>query len=98
VVFDVQTYGKTAMMFDFHFLFLILFGQMYARKKNTILFDFSFLIFQKFYWVKCLPEVNWLKAAAVAFAGINFLGKQAGRPGEWQLVEKIHIKLTYLYV
>ena len=46
-------YSAGFFIFDFS---KILLGQMYARK-NTILLDFSFFIFQKIYWAKCLPEV-----------------------------------------
>ena len=39
---------------------------------------------------------NWLKAAFVAFAGANFLGKQSGRPGEWGEVKRTDIEHIYI--
>ena len=39
---------------------------------------------------------NWIKAAAVCVAGPNFIGKQAGRPGEWDLLTKKDVQTTCL--
>ena len=39
---------------------------------------------------------NWLKAAAVSVAGPNFVGKQAGRPGEWNDVKKEDVQTPCL--
>ena len=40
-------------------------------------------------------KANWIKAAAVCVAGPNFVGKQAGRGGEWDLVKRAEVQTPY---
>ena len=44
---------------------------------------------------KYLPKGNWIGCATVMMHGIIFVGGQRGRPGEWALVQKEDIRMSY---
>ena len=73
-------------------------ARLYAKMMSTL--DLKQLIFESYLTImacnhawqnpRFFPQETFdlVRAAFVAFTGANFLGKQAGRPGEWSHVKK----------